>query len=169
MAQTSWLRATAGAFNFFTDADAALISYFQTVAPNGIAAVLAAVSITRDVLTDPLIDESKSGFVQVNLWTTSASEAYFSPPSAMAEFTTRCIVWALHTDADTMLQSCQDICGALAAGFQQTKDTTGNDWADWYVRKHLPTASIDSITLELSGDDRALARGEVTCKWTHDE
>lgn len=169
MTQANWATTTAGDYTFFADADAAVISYLQASAPNDLSTYLADFTFRRSVLKQPMHDESVTSFPLIYVWTELADTQFHAAPSVPVQVRTRFTVWSYDVDVDAMAQQVQGICGAIASAIQQSRDTTGNDWADWYTNWDLPTATIGSIEFLEAGEDVLFCRGTVVATWTHDE
>ena len=169
MVQTSWLSDSTTRFRFFVNADAALLSYLTTNAPNGLAAYITAAigKMERNVLKFP--EASKSQFPLVYLWTTAATDDYHAPTSPMAAFTSTFTVGGYHSSVQVEGEDGSELCGAIASAIQQTRDTTVNDWADFYCNWNIPECTIGPIEYQRTGDDAAMVRGTVTVSWNHDE
>lgn len=169
MTQTSWLGDTTTRFRFYSNADAALLAYLTTSAPNGWAAYItsAITTLERNVLDFPA--QAQSMFPVAYLWSVASQDAYHGPASPMVTVDSRFLVWDLDADLDDAFESVSGLCGALGSAILQSRDVTGNDWSDFYCNWDLPTVSVGPIQFIPTGDSAGLVQGSVVAHWTHDE
>ncbi len=90
-------------------------------------------------------------------WTTAGERA--------VKVSTRILVWDEDNDPDVSGVSVKNLCGALASAIQQTRDTSGNNWADTYCNWGQPEVDVSEITFQTNG----LAQGQVNVTWSHKE
>ncbi len=113
---------------------------------------------------EPYEDDSKSNYPIAHVWPVSF-EAFWTTASERAvKVSTRILVWDEDTDPDVSGLAVKNLCGALASAIQQTRDTSGNNWADTYCNHDQPEVSVSEIQIT-----EGLAQGQVNVTWSHKE
>ena len=170
MAQGVWATDTSTAFDFLKDADDALKAYLDTSgAPATLLQFLTdqGLTITKSPIPAPLTDDSLGNLPLCHLWTTGFDTPRHAGISVGA--TTRLMVWDEDNDPITAGNTVSNLVEAIASAIQQTRDTSGNDWADFFCNVNQPTVTIDGIEFREFGEDQGLVQGQITVVWTHTE
>jgi len=170
MAQGVWATDTSSAFDFLKDADDALKAYLDTSgAPGNIVTFLSneGLTVTKDPRPAPQTDDSLSNLPLCHLWTTGFDTPQL--PAFAVRPTTRLLVWVENNDPITAANTMSNLSGAIASAIQQTRDTSGNDWADFFCNHDQPTVTIDGIEFVEFGETQGLVQGQVSVVWTHTE
>ena len=126
---------------------------FATYFTNGI-------TLRRTVFPVPYEGDSKSNYPLGHVWPVSFESLW---PIPGVQVNTRILVWDEDADEGVSGLAVKNLCGALVSAIQQTRDTTGNDWADTYCNHDQPVTDFD-VTL-----NQGLAQGQVNVTWSHKE
>ena len=165
----NWAADTTSTFDFFKDAHDDLRTYLTTAgAPDNFTTYFTnTLTIRRTVFPEPYEDDSKSNFPIAHIWPVTFEAFWTTAGERAVKVTTRIMVWDEDNDPDVSGVSVKNLCGALASAIQQTRDTSGNTWADTYCNHDQPVVDVSEISYQ--EENQGLAQGQVNVTWSHKE
>ena len=120
--------------------------------------------LRRTVFPEPYPDDSKSNYPIAHVWPVSFEAFWTTAGEKAVRVSTRILVWDEDNDPDVSGLAVKNLCGALASAIQQTRDTSGNNWADTYCNHDQPEVDVSEIQF-----NQGLAQGQVNVTWSHKE
>jgi len=115
----------------------------------------------------PYEGDSKSNYPIAHVWPVSFEAFWTTAGERAVKVSTRILVWDEDNNPDVSGLAVKNLCGALASALQQTRDTTGNSWADTYCNWGQPEVDVSDISFQ--EDNQGLAQGQVNVTWSHKE